>query len=113
MQALFWPAARGLQEGRWYPPADVYRTPSGWLVKLDLAGVRPDEVELGISGSQLIVKGTRRDWTVHEQCRCYQMEIAYNRFERIIELEADLDPSSLRTEYRDGMLMVWIQPEAT
>ena len=112
MQALFLPAARGLQESCWCPSADVYRTPRGWMVKLDLAGVRPDEVELSVSGHQLIVGGTRRDWAVQEQCRCYQMEIAYNRFERVIDLEADLDPSSLRTDYRDGMLMVWLQPEA-
>src|SRR5919205_684335 len=31
------------REAVWRPRADVYRTPDGWLVKLELAGVRPDE----------------------------------------------------------------------
>ena len=30
----------------WQPRADVYRTPEGWLVKLELAGVRLDEIRL-------------------------------------------------------------------
>ena len=30
----------------WNPAADVYRTRDGWTVKIDLAGVRPDEIEI-------------------------------------------------------------------
>ncbi len=111
MQSLFLPAARSLQEGCWYPCADVYRTATGWLVKLDLAGIRPEEVEVAISGHRLIVTGVRRDRSVKEERHCYQMEIAYNRFERVIEMPADLDQSSIATEYRDGMLTIRLRPE--
>jgi HSP20 family molecular chaperone IbpA len=39
------------------------------------------------------------------------MEIAYSRFERVIDLPADLDQACIATEYRDGMLLIRIQPE--
>src|SRR5262249_44515665 len=44
-QILFCSATRALEE-TWQPRADVYRMPDGWLVKLELAGVRPDDVQL-------------------------------------------------------------------
>ena len=35
----------------WYPAADVYETPDGWLVKVELAGVSAEDVEIGIHGN--------------------------------------------------------------
>ena len=52
--------------------------------------------------------GTRRDFSVLEGGEFYSMEIAYNRFERSIELPVDLDKSEIRTEYRDGMFLLEI-----
>ena len=37
----------------------MYRTDDGWLVKLELAGVRLDEIRLMTDGPHLIVEGTR------------------------------------------------------
>ena len=95
----------------WEPPADVYSGPRRWLVKLDLAGVRPEDVEIVVSGRRLVVRGVRRDFSVHEGRRAYSMEIAYSRFERSIDLPVDLDRSRIRTEYRDGMFYLEIAVE--
>src|SRR5882724_10643122 len=45
----------------WNPAADVYKIQGGWVVKIDLAGVRPDEIELEVQGGNLRVRGCRRD----------------------------------------------------
>ncbi|HEY8503607.1 MAG TPA: Hsp20/alpha crystallin family protein [Gemmataceae bacterium] len=111
--SLFLPASESSREEVWGPPADVYLTPGGWLVKLDLAGVRPEDVEVGLDGSTLVVRGERRDRCREEGCRCYRMEIAYSRFERRIELPADLTGASPTAEYREGMLLVRISEGKT
>ena len=64
----------------------MYRTQHGWLVKLDLAGVRPADVTVDLTGSTLTVSGCRRDWLVQRAWDHLQMEIAYNCFERRFEL---------------------------
>jgi len=92
----------------WSPAADVYKTPDGWLVKFDLAGVRPEDLSVEVRGRQLRVRGTRRDCTVEEGCQYYQMEIAYSSFERTLELPCDLGRANVSTEYRDGMLYVLV-----
>jgi HSP20 family protein len=112
LQTLFPPGAEQGRQAAWRPPADVYRTRDGWLVKFDLAGVRPEEIHLQVSGQRLTLRGTRRDWSYEEGCRHYLMEIAYSEFERSITLPDDLGQARLATEYRDGLLLVHIRTEA-
>jgi HSP20 family protein len=112
MQSLFPLAGDTTREGIWRPSTDVFRTRTGWLVKFDLAGVRPEDFELRIGGSRLTVRGTRRDWCREEGCRYYLMEITYSHFERSIELPCDLEQARIATELRHGLLLVRIQTEA-
>jgi HSP20 family protein len=112
MQSLYLPVAERVRQAGWQPPADVYRTRDGWLVKFDLAGVRPQDIEVSVSGPHLCVRGTRRDWCLEEGCHHYLMEISYSEFERCIDLPGNLDQACIRTEFREGMLLVRIQREA-
>jgi HSP20 family protein len=109
MRRLFAPPA---DIGAWRPLADVYRTPGGWLVKCELAGVRPDDLTLAVRGSCLILAGTRRDWCLEEGCSHYRLEISYSHFERTIELPENLERARVATEFRHGMLLVRIEREA-
>jgi HSP20 family protein len=108
MHALFLPGAERCLESPWCPAADVYRVRDGWIVKYELAGVRPQDIELTSLGHRLTLRGVRRDWTALEGSRYYQMEIAYSHFERSLELPCDLERADITTDYRDGMLLVLI-----
>ncbi|HZV04919.1 MAG TPA: Hsp20/alpha crystallin family protein [Gemmataceae bacterium] len=108
MHALFLPAGESRYESPWRPAADVYRGRNGWLVKFELAGVRPEDLELTVMGNRLTLRGIRRDNTALEGCRYYQMEIAYSPFERSLTLPCDLERVNVTSEYRDGMLLVRI-----
>lgn len=90
----------------WRPSADIYQTDDGWLLKFDLAGVKPSDIEVSIRGRTLTVTGVRRDTAVAECRHSYSMEINYNRFSRTIELPADLQQAQINTQFRDGMLLV-------
>jgi HSP20 family protein len=90
----------------WRPPVDVYRKGRGWLLKFDLAGVRPEDVRVRIGGSRVTVSGVRRDGVVTQGYQCHSMEISYNRFERTIELPGDLSNAEYSLEAKDGLLLV-------
>ena len=91
----------------WEPRADVYRTPDGWLVKLELAGVRLDEIRLATEGPQAD-RGRdparralpRRGWAV----TAWRLLTA--SFERALELpglsEACRDRDVLRRRHATG-----------
>jgi HSP20 family protein len=109
--SFFVQQAEAQRAADWHPATDVYRTCDGWLLKFELAGVQPEDIELTVRGRAVRVSGTRRDCCWGEECRQVRMEIAYNRFERQVELPADLGGARIDTEFRHGMLLVRIRPE--
>jgi HSP20 family protein len=92
----------------WRPAADIYRTDGGWLLKVELAGIRRDRLEVAAAGRQLIVRGTRLDSQCSADWQCQSLEISYSRFERRFELPCDLQQARIVTDYQDGMLYVRI-----
>jgi HSP20 family protein len=95
----------------WAPSADVYRTQDGWLLKFDLAGVRLEDVTVSVRGRSVSVSGMRRDSVVEQGASYYAMEIFYNRFERSIEMPANLENARVSLEAHDGLLLVRVIPE--
>jgi HSP20 family protein len=95
-----------LGEAVWHPAADVYRTPHGWLLKFDLAGVSPDDVSVAVQGRRVTVHGIRRDAHLGAGCSYYRMEISYSEFERSVDLPTVLDNARWEIEFKDGMLLV-------
>src|SRR5882724_200201 len=85
----------------WQPAVDIYKTPEGWKIKFDLAGVRPEDVQVLQADDQLIVRGVRRDSVMTEGWSYYQLEITYSRFERIIKIPCDLSQAEVRVEALD------------
>lgn len=105
--ALLTVAHRVRPSGRlWNPAADVYRDQHGWLVKVDLAGICADELELELDNSMLRIRGCRRDTHHRDGLTYQQMEITYSRFEKTIHFPCPLDPSSVSHEYQDGFLII-------
>jgi HSP20 family protein len=103
-------AGRAFRQSQWQPLVDAYRTPTGWLLKYELAGVGPDEVEVTVSERTITVRGTRRDIRVDECQQSHVMEISYNQFERVVELPSDLSGLRPAVEFRNGMLIVRLAP---
>ena len=105
--SAYWaPEQRGEAAEQWRPPVDVYRGGRDWLLKFDLAGVRPEDVVVRIAGRRITVSGVRRDWVVEQGYTCHSMEISYDRFERTIELPGELNDPEFSLEARDGLLFV-------
>lgn len=99
------------RETFWRPAADIYRIRGGWLMKFDLAGVRPEDVTVEVKGCKVTVSGIRRDMLLEESARYYSMEIAYNRFERTVELPCDFRNPAVAMENRNGILIVRLTTE--
>ena len=95
----------------WNPSADVYRAPEGWIVKLDLAGVSCDDLELVLRDSVLTIRGCRRDTHYREGFVYHQMEITYSRFEKQIQFPSTIEGASVARDYSDGFLIIKLRSE--
>ena len=90
----------------WNPSADVYRSDEGWVVKVDLAGVSTDDLEIEIRDATLCVRGSRRDTLFKEGFIYHQMEITYSRFEKTIQFPDQIEGASVAHDYQDGFLII-------
>jgi HSP20 family protein len=95
----------------WNPDADVYRVNDAWVVKVDLAGICSDELEIEIRHKLLTIRGCRRDTHYREGFTYHQMEITYSRFEKTIEFPAPIEGAAIRQDYRDGFLIINVLSE--
>ena len=108
--ALLTVAHRVRPSGRlWNPDADVYRSVDSWMVKVDLAGVCADELEIEIDQSNLRIRGCRRDTFFKEGYSYQQMEITYSRFEKTIQFPCPIEETSIAHDYNDGFLIVTLR----
>jgi len=106
------PARRVRPGGRvWNPNADVYRTSDGWIVKVDLAGVTADDLEIEIQGRTLSIAGCRHDTFFGQGVSYHQLEITYSRFEKTLRFPCSIEGASLLRDYRDGLLILHLRGE--
>ena len=90
----------------WNPAADVYRSAEGFIVKVDLAGICTEELEIEIDNSSLRIRGCRRDTLFKAGFSYQQMEITYSRFEKSVQFPCAIEEASVVHDYRDGFLIV-------
>ena len=88
----------------WRPPTDVYETAEEFVVKVEVAGMREEDFEVGIEDNILIISGIRPN--LNERCAYYQMEIRSGKFEIAVEIPAPVKVDMSVAEYKDGFLMI-------
>jgi len=90
----------------WLPAADVYQTDDGWIVKVELAGVAAEDVEIEVEGNQLYIAGCRKDKSCGLGMSYQQMEISYSRFEKSLQFPASIEGVQLDHMFENGLLII-------
>ncbi len=90
----------------WQPPTDVYETEQNVVVRMEVPGVRPENLVVMLMGDILEVRGFRSDPAQGQKVRLSQMEIHYGPFQRRIRLHQPIDGKRYQARYRDGFLEV-------
>jgi len=93
-------------QDRWQPPADVYETEKAIVVRLELAGVSPSQVQVSVDGDVLRIRGRRETRVEADAQRLHQMEIAFGAFERVIRIGIPFDRDRVAAQLEDGFLRV-------
>ena len=96
----------GSANGHWVPNTDVYVTDSGMVIKVELAGMKSENLEINVEGNRLRISGSRPDCCRAPKCSFLMMEINYGPFERLIELPAGYDLGQAKAAYLNGFLRI-------
>lgn len=88
----------------WRPPTDVYESESGYVIRVELAGMRSADFSVKLEGRWLHVTGARSDQA--ERRAYHQMEIHFGEFRSDVEIPGAVDSQRLEAVYEDGFLIV-------
>jgi HSP20 family protein len=90
----------------WVPNTDVVETDGRLVIKVELAGMKPEDLEVITEGDRLLICGQRVDGCRGGNCKFYVMEINYGPFECVFEVPAGYDLSKAKAAYTNGFLRI-------
>jgi len=88
------------------PNTDVYATENGVVIKVELAGMRSEHLEITVEGTRLRISGNRPDGCRAPKCNFLAMEINYGPFESVLEVPPGYDLSQAKAAYLNGFLRI-------
>lgn len=103
--------ARLLGDEPWFadavPATDVVETDSQIEVRLDLPGMKPEDVDVQISGTTLTVRGEVREEKGEEKDKTFhRIERRHEAFSRSLTLPCAVDEQRASAEFRQGVLTI-------
>ena len=93
----------------WFPAADVYQTPDGWVVKVELAGVSAEDMQIEVQKNTLHIAGCRRDRSCVDGISYQQMEISYSNFEKTLRFPSPIDGAKIEHMFENGLLIIHLK----
>jgi HSP20 family protein len=96
----------------WSPAADVFERGETVVVKIEIPGVKKEEIELSVSNGALTVKGQRSSEPGVKDPDYSRREMAYGSFSRSVSLPEDVETHDVVAVYRDGILEVTLHKVA-
>ena len=88
----------------WAPAVDLYEDKDSLTVRVELPGMKKEDIEISLHQGSLIISGERK--TESEDTETSRSERFFGRFQRSLELPKPVDANKVTATYRDGILMV-------
>jgi len=88
------------------PTTDVVRRGDDLVLRAEMPGITPDDIDISVVNGTLVLKGERHAESETKDEDYVVRETTYGSFERSIRLPEGLDPKTIHAEYRDGILEV-------
>jgi HSP20 family protein len=91
---------------RWAPAIDVERTDGDLIMRADVPGFKPEEINIEVEAEMLTVSGKHEETKEEKGKRYLRHERRYGSFSRSITLPEGVDPGKISAHTHDGVLEV-------
>lgn len=112
--ATRWPLfRRPLAEGIWAPEIDVFERDNRLITKVDLPGLKKEDVKVEVSDGYLSISGARKGEIEETEDNVYRRERSYGSFYRAVPLPDGAKLEDVHATFADGVLEVSVPLPAT
>jgi HSP20 family protein len=86
------------------PAFDVSETDEEFLVKAELPGVDPKNVEVNLTGNVLTIRGEKKQEREEKTESLHRVERSFGSFSRSFSLPSEVKVDKITATYKDGVL---------
>lgn len=98
-----------LDEQAFLPALESFVKDGNLVVRVDLPGIAPEDVDLSVEGDRLTIKAERKDEHDRGEEGARYREVRYGRFQRTIVLPPRTDTESIEATFKNGVLEVTLK----
>jgi len=95
-----------LSMGNFVPPVDIYEDAQQLVLKLEVAGIKQDALDVNVENQTLTVKGERKFENEEKQENFHRIERRYGTFTRTFTLPPTVDTGAVKANYDAGVLTI-------
>jgi HSP20 family protein len=88
------------------PPVDIYEDENKLVLKVEIPGMRQEDLDVRIENHTLTVKGERNFQKEEREENFHRVERRYGSFYRAFTVPNTIDPESIKAEYEAGVLRI-------
>ena len=88
----------------WAPPVDIYENENDIVLKAELPGIDPKDVEVRVEDNTLYLKGERKFEKEVKDESYHRIERSYGSFARSFSLPNSINAEKVKAEFKDGLL---------
>lgn len=96
-------------EQAWLPAVDVSQTEDDVTVRAEIPGIDPKELDVSITGQQLVIAGQKKESSEKKDRDSYYSEIRFGSFRRVVPLPDGIDPDQVSAQSSNGVLTLTIK----
>jgi HSP20 family protein len=90
----------------WTPALDLFEDSDHVYVRVELPGMKKDDIELSLHDGSLSISGQRKGEEKSQDKEVHRSERFFGRFQRTITLPAAVASDKVKAQYKDGILTV-------
>jgi len=90
------------------PALESYVDNGKLVIRADLPGIDPKDVEITATGDQLTIRGKREQQHEEKGRDFIHREVAYGTFERVVKLPGGVNPDEIKASYNNGVLELMV-----
>jgi HSP20 family protein len=90
----------------WTPALDLFEDKDNLYVKMELPGMRKEDIDLSLHDGSLSISGERKSEEKFKDAEVYRAERFYGRFQRTVTLPTPVATDKVKAQYKDGVLFI-------
>ena len=100
------PRKRVHEEGHWLPSVDVSETKNDVVVKVELPGMNPKDLDISLSDGSIVIKGEKKQEKEQKEENYHMVERSYGAFSRSVRLLQEMQGDKIVAKCKDGVLKI-------